>query len=398
MSADTATALGRAIAAHKAGRYEEAEAGYQSVLQGRPADADALNFLGMLRFHRGEPAAAAELLRRSVEADPDNPHARINLGNVLMAGNELAGAHEAFEKATGLAPHLAIGWYNLGVCLRRLHRPQDAATCLHKAVTLDPHHAPAHDTLARLLYGLGRRSEAVDVYRAWLAVEPDNPIARHMLAAVSGEGTPVRADDQYVQAVFDHFAESFDQNLSELGYRAPQLLAEALAERLPPQAKVDILDAGCGTGLCGPLMRPSARRLVGVDLSPGMVGKARPRGAYDELCVQELCEFMRSRPAAFDVVLSADTLVYFGALGEAMGAARRCLREGGTLAFTLERLDAGSATQSFRLEGHGRYSHAEWYVRDVLMAAGFHDVALRTDTLRSEAGEQVTGHIVTAVA
>jgi predicted TPR repeat methyltransferase len=49
--------------------------------------------------------------------------------------------------------------------------------------------------------------------------------------------------------------------------------------------------------------------------------KARVRGTYDELVAMELCGFMRSRPAAFDVVLSADTLVYFAALEQALEAA-----------------------------------------------------------------------------
>jgi len=390
------TTLQRAVAAHKAGRLEEAEASYRDILRGQPDNADALNFLGLLRYHQGEAASAIDYLRRSVEANPDNPHAQINLGNVLMAREDHEGAQTAFRKATELSPDLAITWYNLGVCLRRQGRPDEAVDCLRKTIGLDPLHIPAHNTLAQMLCRLRRYPQAVEVYRGWLAAEPQNPVARHMLAALAGEAIPRRADDDYVRTVFDQFADSFDENLSALEYRAPKLLADALLEKFGTQPRGDILDAGCGTGLCGPLLRAGARRLDGVDLSPGMIEKARGRGVYDELVVAELCDFMRSRSKCYDVVICADTLVYFGALGEAVCAARACLRNGGVFAFTLERLDTQPPTLSFYLEPHGRYSHAEWYVRDVLTAAGFSGISMRNDTLRSEGGEPVVGHVVTA--
>ncbi len=67
---------------------------------------------------------------------------------------------------------------------------------------------------------------------------------------------------------FDSFAASFDSKLAKLLYRAPALVAEMLAEPDVEASKsLDVLDAGCGTGLCGPLIAPYARRLVGVDLS-----------------------------------------------------------------------------------------------------------------------------------
>jgi predicted TPR repeat methyltransferase len=391
-------ALQLAIAAHKDGRLLEAETGYERILHDHPAEPNALNFLGMLRFHQEKPDEAIELLRRSVAAMPDNPHGRVNLGNLLLSRGDLAGALASFEKAVELAPDLALAWYNLGVALRRSNRLQDAVNAFYKAVHIDPSYTLAHDSLALLLYLLARLPEAVEIYRRWLEVEPDNAIARHMFAAMSGEGAPARAGDEYVKLVFDHFAETFDRNLAELGYRAPQLLTDALAERLGTRGQLDILDAGCGTGLCGPMLRPKARSLVGVDLSSGMVSKARPRKVYDELVVQELVEFMHTRPKAFDAVLSADTLVYFGSLGEAIGAARGCLRPGGFLAMTLESLQDGPPGLGFRLQPHGRYSHAQWYVRDVLAAAGFRDVVIGADTLRSEGGKAVAGHIVTAVA
>lgn len=418
MSTSENSLLMRAIEAHKGGRFAEAEAGYRRVLRRRPNDADALNFLGMMRVQTGELGQGLELLRRSVKSQPRNPHAWTNLGNALTANKALDEALAAFATATELAPTMAEAWFNRGVCARRLKRGEEALECFRKAVEHGPGYAAAYEALARLLSRAGRLNEAAETYRLWLACDPDNPIPRHMLAASTGENVPARAGDAYLTEMFDAFADSFDENLTELGYRAPQLLAEAVAEKLGAQMQsgrlasdraesgrveterggLDILDAGCGTGLCGPLLEPMARTLVGVDISPGMLEKARARDLYDELAAGELSTFMRGRPASADLIVSADTLVYFGALEEPLAAAYACLRDGGLLAFTLERLQAeGDAQQAYRIEPHGRYSHQESYVRAALADAGFSAVSIRGDTLRREASREVAGHVVLAV-
>jgi predicted TPR repeat methyltransferase len=135
---------------------------------------------------------------------------------------------------------------------------------------------------------------------------------------------------------------------------------------------------------------------VGVDLSSAMVDKARARAVYDELVVQELCQFMRERPNTFDVIASADTLVYFGALEEPLAAAYTCLRPGGILVFTVERLDPSAGGDPYRLEPHGRYSHSEAYVRDAARKAGFVAITLETQILRRERGRDAVGHLVLA--
>jgi predicted TPR repeat methyltransferase len=126
-----------------------------------------------------------------------------------------------------------------------------------------------------------------------------------------------------------------------------------------------------------------------------MIERARGRQCYDELVVGELSAFMRSRMRQFDAIVSADTLVYFGALEEPLSAAHGGLQEGGVLVFTVESLSAPSS-DDYRLEAHGRYAHSERYLRGALAASGFSVVSIESATLREESGEPVSGAVVTA--
>jgi len=230
-----------------------------------------------------------------------------------------------------------------------------------------------------------------------LSLEPDNPLARHLLSACTGQEVPARASDECVRNIFEGFADSFDQILENLQYRAPALVAEAAADVAgAPEGRLDILDAGCGTGLCGEHVKPFARRLVGVDLSLEMLKRAGVRKLYDDLILGELTAFVGAVPAAWDLVVSADTLVYFGDLAPVMAAALRGLRPGGHLVFTLERASEAEAPQGFRINPHGRYSHTEPYVRRVLSAARLEPRRLTHVHLRLELKKPVEGLLVVA--
>jgi predicted TPR repeat methyltransferase len=245
-----------------------------------------------------------------------------------------------------------------------------------------------------LLYQSGRTSEAGQVYSEWHAREPENAKASHMAAAMSGSNVPSRASEEYVRSLFDESAASFDTSLERLDYRAPSVIGIELSRRTDGKFAT-VLDAGCGTGLCGPRIRESCGHLVGVDLSSRMIDLARMRGCYDELVVSELTAFLHMRPRAFDAVVCADTLMYFGKLEEVFAAANESLCGAGWFIFTLEALGPG-VSDDFRLEVHGRYTHSENYVRHALVAAKFRIDAFTRDTFRKERGHEVPGFLVIA--
>jgi predicted TPR repeat methyltransferase len=395
MSHDGAT-LAAAIAAHQAGRLDEADGGYEAVLRDDPGQADALHFRGMLVFQRQQTEAGILLVRRSLEAAPGNAHAWNSLGNMLQVTGARDSAIDAYRKATELLPELHPAWYNLGI-LQRLQGEYDACVaCMERALAVQPRLTPAYEAIGIMHYARGDYAAARELYHRWLAIEPDNPIARHMAQATDpGQPAPERANDDYVRKIFDEFAENFDRQLAALDYRAPALVAALVQDQAEFQSgRADVLDAGCGTGLCGPLLRSTARRLVGVDLSGQMLQRARTRDCYDELIEAELCAAMRDRPAAFDLIVSADTIVYFGALDGVYAAAFSTLRPGGAFAFTVEAWLDWTTEAGFQIDPSGRYRHDRDYVTARAEAAGFDVIEVRPGILRQERGEDVHGLVV----
>jgi predicted TPR repeat methyltransferase len=416
--------IGRTL--HRRGLFPEAETVYRQILSAAPDQPEALHFLGVLMHQAGRHEDAVKLIQASLEIDPAYVDAHNNLGNVLKEQCQPLAAEAAYRRAIELRPDFADAHNNLAAVLAELERYEEAVAECRRTIELSPemaqapvvagstlaeegHHADAADEFLRAmaarrfhagaienmafsLLQLGRNDAAAALYRRWLAFEPDNPRPRHHLAACTGNDVPARAPDSYVRTVFDRFSKTFDARLQELKYSAPALVVGAMAAQMgPPQSQLDVLDAGCGTGLCAVGVRPFARRLAGVDLSPGMLAKARERGGYDELFEAELTEFMSRAPGSYDVIVSADTLVYFGDLRQVIASAAAALRPQGYLAFTVESADPAAAAEGFRINSHGRYSHTSDHVRGALVAAGLQARSIEDVFLRMESGQPVRG-------
>jgi predicted TPR repeat methyltransferase len=427
---DADEALEFALQLHRNGSLDEAETLYRRVIAAAPDNLNALHFLGVLCHQQNRNAEAAESIERIIALDPQNADAHNNLGNVLeglgkfseaeacyrkaitlrpshdpahnnlgvilMAQRNVAEALNAYRRAVELDPQSADYRYNMGNALRKSEEFEEAVAAYQEAVRLNPDHTGARQGLARTLLQAGRRDEAAEVFEEWLRKEPGNPVILYLQAAYLGKGVPDRAPDAYIQQIFDDAADRFDGHLVDnLDYRAPGLVIEALSEVLPaPNTDLDILDAGCGTGLCGPLLRPYARKLVGVDLSARMLTKAAGRKTYDDLVKFELTEFLGRQSEAFDVIASADTLCYFGDLEPVFQAAAKALKPSGRLAFTLE--DAGDGVPELQLNPHGRYAHAKAYAEGAIGKAGLAVHSITSVVLRNEGKQPVTGHLVVA--
>ncbi len=126
------------------------------------------------------------------------------------------------------------------------------------------------------------------------------------------------------RAYYDDFSRRYDDPRRS-GYHAliDELEVRAIRDLVVDR---DVLEVGCGTGLILERLAPLARRLEGVDLSPGMLMRARARGfAVREASATEL----PFDTGSFDVVVSFKVLPHVERLDEALAEMVRVTRPGG---------------------------------------------------------------------
>jgi len=425
-------AFERALQLHAEGDYVSAVELYGDISPNSPAFHEGQHFLGIALHHLGRHEQAVSLLRASVAATEERVDWANNLGNILNAQGRFAEAVEVFERAVAKAPAQALLWINLGATHERLAQFGQAEHAYQTAIAIEPQSqepyrllsslyerqqkqieavrtycsgyivAPRETTTPYLLgkayYVLGRLDDAAEVYRQWKEAEPDNPIPSHLYAACSshsaGDLIPERCSEDYVNVTFDEYADHFEGKLSQLDYRGPALLEQMMAQRFSTGANLLVLDAGCGTGLCAPILRPYASEMIGVDLSGSMLDLARQRGLYEALHKMEIGTFLHSIESPYDLIACMDTLIYFGAIEQLFARFHATIKPGGWLIFTTEiSLDD---TKSYQLNPSGRYSHTAPYLRNVMQNCGFDCQMFNHETLRTELQVPVQGVIVLA--
>ena len=423
-------ALQLAIQLHQTNKLVTAEQIYLKLLEIQPENPSCLHFLGLLRYQCGHQEQGAGLIKKALTISPEYFDALNNLGNIYLQMGYPDDAEPFYRQVITLKPEYAAAHGNLGVALKELGRYDEAIHLLLTAIELDPsvacyfqnlgntykrlgqytdavkvyRHALTLDAtdsvtfrqLSQTLYVMGEIDSSTDMLRQWLALDAENPTALHMLAAFTRDNIPFRASDAYVKQTFDRFAASFDGVLKRLDYQAPFLVYQALKALATDIETWHALDAGCGTGLFGELVRPVVNRLTGIDLSPKMLERARSRGVYDAVFEAELTDFFSQSHSTYDVITCVDTLCYFGDLHPVFQATVNALKPNGWIILTLEVLSEQDAIEDYRLNVHGRYSHKASYVRNTLNKAGFSVYNIDSATLRKEGREAVEGLVVTA--
>ncbi len=126
---------------------------------------------------------------------------------------------------------------------------------------------------------------------------------------------------------YDEFSSWYERERHD-GYHAfiDELESEAVRRYMTPETH--LLEAGCGTGLVLGRLAPHAKVAVGVDLSSGMLKKAR---AKNLTVVQGSVTQLPLADASFDLVCSFKVLAHVEAIEEAMREFSRVLRPGGRL-------------------------------------------------------------------
>lgn len=355
-------------------------------------DAAARFSAGVELLDAGDFIGAERELRRALELRPGHAATHYKLANACKERGKLAEAERHYLAVLALEPRHAEAHNNLGAVLQLLQRWEAAQASYRRAIAAKPELSQPYLNLGRLLQQLGQAQEARACYAQALAQGLETGVFQHLLDAVQGAST-AQAPPAYVRTTFDSFAQQFDRHLvGTLDYHIPEILSGAV-RKLSLPAPMDILDLGCGTGLCGDCLRDLARRMVGVDLAPNMLDIARSRGCYQELVQTEIGQYLSAQArASFDLVVAADVLIYIGDIGLLMREVARVLRPGGGFAFSIEQPSQNCA--GYRLEQSGRYAQSLTYVRSLALEHGLSERVCLDVAIRKHGAQALPGQLL----
>ena len=134
---------------------------------------------------------------------------------------------------------------------------------------------------------------------------------------------------------YDEWAASYDADMLATGYAHPAVIC-GLVARFIPDVNAPVLDAGVGTGTVGTLLWILGyANLHGLDMSQGMLGKAKARGVYQSLHQGTLGAALDYPSAHFACILSTGTFTTGHAPASAFDELTRILKPGGKLIFTV---------------------------------------------------------------
>jgi protein O-GlcNAc transferase len=157
----------------KARQFAEAEAMLRQMILDEPNHAEALHLLGMLNYQAGKLEPAAELVRRSIAANGDEPAYQSNLGVILKDMGRAEEAIEIYQRVLARWPGESGAHVNLGVALRAQGKLRESIAAYRAGLALRDNMPEAHNNLANALLAAGEVDEAIESYRRAVALKPD---------------------------------------------------------------------------------------------------------------------------------------------------------------------------------------------------------------------------------
>ena len=340
-------------------KFAEAEECFVLVTRLDPQADEAFRYLGQVCLELGKYDQALQAYKSELSLAPDRLECRIDIGLTYLRQGAFAKAAQEFQAILTIDQSMSEVHFNLALTYHKQQKFQLAEKYYQQALAVNPENVGAHNNLGIILDIMGRRDEAIAHYQEIVRLEPDNQGVQHILAALSGE-QPRTAVPEYVVSLFDQYSAGFDVELVQhLKYTIPAQIRETVDRYLGGQVHfANVLDLGCGTGMCGEELWGMATQLTGVDLSSKMLGQAARKGVYDALHNQDIVQFLQAGQQSYDLFVAADVFIYVGDLDDVFQAVQQRSCQESVFAFSVERCSGNS----FKLCSSGRYAHSRNYI------------------------------------
>jgi predicted TPR repeat methyltransferase len=368
---------------------------YKKILAREPKHLDANYLLGALYAEQGQLEPALKYTRIAASINPNSPWVQNNLGNLLRLKGEHASAITAYQKALAIKPDFAEVYSNLGIAHYRLGQTNEAiqayeqalrlqpgltqarlnlgnllqdsgefasaAQCFERVLTADPHNIRALKKLGKVYLEQGEDRKAIECFEHCLAQDPQDQYGvRAKLAFLRRADTPDKLPATLIRETYETKALNWDRDVHQAEHQffGAENILRALQQLGLEEPDLQVLDLGCGTGACGTFLRPLAAHLEGVDLSQPMLDVAAQKQLYDKLACDDIVSYLQQHPARYDLITASGVLIFFGDLTPVLQAARKALRPGGHLVFTLY-----EGSDDIRVRHNFHFEHSQAYLR-----------------------------------
>lgn len=169
---------------HQAGQLEAAKKIYLNILANSPKDPDALHYLGLIEFQRGNFEESIRQIKLAIASKPSIAAFHCNLGNSLKRLGDMQSAEKAYREALNLDQRFALGLVNFGIFLLAENRFSEAIKFLSNAVAIEPRHPLAWFTLGQAQYNEEQIDSAAHSYRQAVALNSNFAEAHICLANI----------------------------------------------------------------------------------------------------------------------------------------------------------------------------------------------------------------------
>lgn len=344
-------------------------------------------------LNAGNKSQVITLLTEYCAKNINNADIRREIGEFLQKNNMPVKAEKFYIESLHINNNQAIVHFNLGIIYQHTNRIKEAIESYLQATKILPTYARAYANLGYLYKQTGDIKRCRQACLAAQQLEPDDPQVKHMIASLGIENAPEVANQDYIKNLYNDYADNYDQHLSvTLKSKVPELIYQTTLKYLDNHKEnLNLLDLGCGTGICGALFSKHVQKMTGVDLSKMMIAKAEKKNIYTSLFTSDINEYLSNNSVKNDIVISSDVLIYIGNLRSLFAGVNKTLSRGGLFSFSTESLE--NSSDNYSLNDSGRYKHNILYIKKLAEENEFAILSSSETALRQQSKQDVIGRI-----
>jgi predicted TPR repeat methyltransferase len=275
--------------------------------------------------------------------------------------------------------------YELGLNHMRGGNIYDAKLRFKLVIFFRPKHIYAHYRLGHCLLLQGDTTGAEKEFLECLKLDKSFLEAEYMLATISNSyKRPATIPLSIIEEFFDDQAPNYNKEyINHKNYQVPVLLVESIGNYLAGRDNIkNVLDLGCGTGLCALALKEKIKveRIVGIDVSAKMLSEAKKtyfqeHPLYDLLIKEDLNNYLQNGHEKFELIMAGYSLHYSSDITQCLVDCKNLLLPEGVLAFSVEKAETFDFGFSDSAEN---YCFSENYIRQIASKAGYSQINIKT--------------------